>query len=298
VVAAMRSDSANAGASRPVLAYGAQKRRARTRSRETANARARTVVDPATVPDPLRRHPEDRPFATAALAVAGSFALHVAVTLVASLARGVEAPPPKSYEQAVQVQISEPPKPAPVVDAPTPTPPPAPQAPPVPKRVKAVSEEPPPDPVDLPTPPPPPEPPKEPPRRIVGISMESPSVGGGPSFAVGNTRMGQTQQVAQDPTRVERLAPERTPPKRTSAPRPEYPPALKAQGIEGDVGLEVEIDARGHVVRVTTSSPSAHDEFNRAAKDAAERSTYEPAKVNGVAVAESIQFTVTFRLRQ
>jgi TonB family protein len=108
--------------------------------------------------------------------------------------------------------------------------------------------------------------------------------------------MGETSQVAQDPTSIEGLAPTFTPPKRTSAPPPEYPPRLRASGVEGDVGLHVEIDASGHVAHVTVSAPSDHDEFNHAAEAAANASTYEPAKINGVAVARAIDFTVRFRL--
>ena len=280
------------------LAHGARRRLARERWRAGANAAVPTAAD-AAIADPLLPGPAARRSGTFALAVAGAVGVHVAVTLLASLGRESVAPRLRAYEQAVQVRVIEPPRPAAAPPtAPLPPAPPPPLAPVVEKPVKVQKVElPPPDPIDL-QPPPTPAPPKEPPRRIVGISMESSTTGGGPAFAVGNTRMGETSQVARDPSEVERLAPEMTPPKRTRAPNPEYPAALRAQGIEGDVGLEVEIDAGGRVAKVTITAPSPHDELNRSAKDAAERSTYEPARVNGVAVARAIDFIVRFRLHQ
>ena len=162
------------------------------------------------------------------------------------------------------------------------------------KAVEAKAE-PPPDPVDLPPPPPTAEPPKETPRRIVGISLESTTAGPGDAFATGNTRMGQTSVVAEDPSKAEKLEHTFTPPRRTSVYVPPYPAALRGQGIRGEVGLQVEIDASGLVSRVTVTRPSAHDEFNTLAADAARRCTYEPAKVDGVAVVRSIDITVQFQ---
>ena len=229
--------------------------------------------------------------------VAASVALHVAVALLAFSGRHYDPPLARGYDAPVSVRIIEPTAPvAPPVAPPSSPVVPPPKAPVVRRPIEVKEPVPPPDPIDIP-PQPTAEPPKEPPRRIVGIDMESTMVGGaGPAFAVGNTRMGETSQVAQDPTSVEGLAPTFAPPKRTRAPAPEYPPQLRASGIEGDVGLHVEIDASGHVARVSVSAPSDHDEFDRAAEAAANASAYEPATVNGVAVARAIDFTVRFRL--
>jgi periplasmic protein TonB len=275
-------------------AYGAERQRERARRRDAANVRAVTTIEPAREASP--RAPASR--AMTALSVSASVAIHVAVAVFAFVWRPAEPSRALSYEAPVHVRILEPPQPltAPPIAAPEQPVVPPPKAPVVRKPIDTKEPVPPPDPIDV-TPPPTADPPKEPPRRIVGIDMESTTVGGdGPAFAVGNTRMGETSRVAQDPTAVEALAPTFTPPRRTRPVEPKYPPQLRAAGVEGDVGLHVEIDADGHVLHVSVSTPSDHDEFDRAAEAAAAASTYEPAKVNGVAVAHAIDFTVRFRL--
>src|SRR5206468_852910 len=127
-------------------------------------------------------------------------------------------------------------------------------------------------------PPPPPKvapPPKiAPPPRVVGLSLESTvEGGGGPSFAVGNTRTGDTEKKAVAPSEVPPVPgpatrgpvappPEskgnqvasRIPvagvryelPKRKHERKPPYPETPKSQGLEGDVTVLVKIDAEGH----------------------------------------------------
>jgi protein TonB len=288
-----------------VPSFRAQKRRDLERRRNAANLRALTTIDPADVADPLVRDlpSERRVLEAIAWSVVASLALHVVIALGARLLATGGHVQRQPYEQAVVVRMIAPAasEPTPVVappDRPLPTPTPPAPAPIVHKAVETKSVEPPADPIEVPPPPPPPVPRKEP-RRIVGIDMESTTVGGaGETFAVGNTRMGETAEVAQDPTSATPLAATFTPPKRTTAPAPDYPPSLRAKGVEGDVGLRVAIDATGRVVDVAVTVPSGHAEFDGAAVDDARRSVYEPARVNGVGVARSIEFTVRFRLRQ
>ena len=122
-----------------------------------------------------------------------------------------------------------------------------------------------------------------------GPPLPSGAGGDGPIGSAGGGGGSPPPQIPVGPT---------NPPRRISAPTPRYPPGLKAQGIlEGQVGLRVEIDATGRVTNVVVVSPSEHEEFNRAAIDAASRSTYEPARVDGVAVARALEFTVRFRIR-
>jgi protein TonB len=283
------------------LAYGARKRRERALRRERSSARAKTSVDLAAVPDPLLREGSDGArVAGAAWWVTVALALHGAVVLAAlAIPEHGDARATQAYLEPVVVQIVEPPH----VELPSPVAPPlevktAEPVRPVPPVVKPPVETktlPPPDPID-PTPPPTADPPKEPPRRIVGLSLESTTTGGaGEAFAAGNTRMGQTSLVAEDPSKVEKLQHTFTPPRRTSVYVPPYPASLRGRGIRGEVGVEVEIDATGHVTRVSVTRASTHDEFNALAADAARRSTYEPAKVDGVAVVRSIDITVQFQ---
>jgi periplasmic protein TonB len=279
---------------RAALTYRERKERERAKRRAAAWERVRAAVDVEAVPDPLGGAPARGRLGTIALVVAGSLTIHILVAFVATVLRRDPPQPRDSYEQAVQVQMADAPKPAAPAPSPIePAPPPA-KTPLVVTPKKLKQDLPPPDPINAETPPP--EPPKEPVRRVIGIEMESTTVAGASAFAAGNTRMGKTDVVAQDPTGLERLAPELVPPKRTSAPLPAYPASLRAQGIEGDVQLEVEIAATGRVSNVTVVVPSEHDEFNRSAADAASRGTYEPARLNGVAVTRSITFTVQFRL--
>lgn len=278
--------------------YRIEKDRERADRRNAANSRAKITAPRSTIADPLSRpRPNDSDFA---FALTAALALHGALVLFAFFARS----PDKhrdAYQAPVQIEITDPPKPPdpppPIVEPPLPveTAIPPTTAPPVLKPIAAI-DTPPPDPINLA--PPPIDPPKQV-RRVVGLDMESTTVAGsGPAFATGNTRMGETSQVAQDPTTIDQGVGTFSPPKRLSAPPPEYPPSLRAQKIEGDVGLQVIIDASGRVQKVTVVAPSEHEEFDHAAVAAANASTYESAKVNGVAITRAIDFIVRFRLHQ
>ena len=184
---------------------------------------------------------------------------------------------------------------------------------PTPRRIeKAVK--PPPKPPD---PPPAAEPPpKATPRRVVGLSMES-TVGGGagPSFATGETRGGTTEKTAADPARKKAPPPPdqadtgnkqatRIPtagvklilPKRKKPVVPDYPPALKAQGIEADVPVMVSLDATGAVTAVKILKSSGHPELDEAARKAALAESFEPASRDGVAIPYTLSYTYRFRL--
>jgi TonB family protein len=175
-----------------------------------------------------------------------------------------------------------------------------------------------------------PEPPPDdqrPPPRVVGISLEATvDSGGGASFAVGNTRAGATSDRAYDPARVakqpttetrerapaERDAPAATSnrkasripttgvkmvlPKRKQPSKPDYPETLKAQGIEADVPVLVDIDVEGRVTAVKILRSSGYPQFDEAARQAALSEVFEPARKDGVAVPYQISFTYRFRL--
>jgi len=171
---------------------------------------------------------------------------------------------------------------------------------------------------------PPKEPEKKPPPRIVGLSFESTvgeGSGEGPAFAVGNTRLGETDKIAADKDDVpkERPAPVQGTEKPTTAnqaatriPRkgvtfvqakyrgeslkPKYPQTLKAQGIESDVEVLVFIDATGKVTKVKILHESPYPEFNEAAKETALAQTWEPATRNGEPVSWTQKYAYHFRL--
>ena len=106
------------------LAYALRKREARARSRELANAGVRVSLDAARVFDPLLRPAERRQPAVVAVAIGGSFTLHLAVALLAIFTESADSPRARPYEQAVQVQMAAPPKPAAPIETPPKVPPP------------------------------------------------------------------------------------------------------------------------------------------------------------------------------
>jgi len=204
-----------------------------------------------------------------------------------------------------------------------PAPPPEPEKPPEPKkeveRVAVVKAPPPPKIEERPK-----EPDKKPPPRIVGLSFESTvgeGDGTGPAFAVGNTRLGETDKVAvkKEDVPKERPAPVRGTEKPTTANqaatripskgvvfteakyrgkpvKPEYPPTLKAQGVESDVEVLVFIDAKGKVTSVKILRESPYPEFNEAAKKAALATEWEPATRNGEGMPSTKKYAYRFRL--
>ena len=166
------------------------------------------------------------------------------------------------------------------------------------------------------------EPPKVQPARVVGLSFESTvgdGEGAGLAFGVGNTRMGETaktaapakevpqQTINKGPTTVKPVAnavATRIPvagvvfaqAKRKKEVKPEFPPTLKTQGIEGDVPVIVWIDEKGKVTSVKILKESPYPEFNEAAKKAAMADEFEPATRNGVPTATTLKYNVSFRL--
>ena len=189
------------------------------------------------------------------------------------------------------------------------------------QKQKLKKQAPPPDPIDLP--PAPEAAPKKTKnrRRIVGIDFSSTVTGGnGPSFGVGNTRMGGTEKTAADPSDIQALHKEPTKPEHTNRAatrlpvagvrlikpklanangdreQPPYPELLRKQGIEADVVVVVEISRHGKVTKVIIVDPSPYPEFTKAARAAAHSESYLPATRNGKAVAFTLGFTYRFRL--
>ncbi len=172
------------------------------------------------------------------------------------------------------------------------------------------------------------EAPEPAPRRRVGINYESTVQGGqGPTFSTGTSRMGVTQRIAVDPkeaakkpppgvvgvrggtgssdVRQQRVAaniPTRdtvfVKPKRVRARKPPYPSTLKAQGIEGDVKVRVNIDAKGKVTQVTVLKGSGHAAFDSAAKSAALSEQFQSATRDGKPVAFTLSYSYRFRIEE
>jgi protein TonB len=264
--------------------------------------------------DPLppmqgRRGAPGRVASTLALLI-GAALVHVAVIAVGFLIGGAEGERRAPVRQEVKIEVHEKkvePPPPPV------EPPPEPERP-MRTPPKVVKEEPP--------PPKPPEPSKRPPPRVVGLSLESTvEGGGGPSFAVGNTRAGETAERARAPEEVPSVAPppviEEAPkgtnkaasriptagvtyeqPRRKTPVKPPYPETLKSQGLEADVTVMVNLDATGKVISVKIIRESPYPEFNEVARTTALSEQFEPATRDGVPIPFSTSFTYRFRLEE
>ena len=293
--------------------------RAETRRHQKVRALARVERPPPPVKDPLarpRRRRAARIGAVLAL-IGGAVGLHAMVLGGFFGARALfggdrQKPPEPPPIQLVVTETVVEPEPEPVVE---PEPAPAPEAPkpePKPKRrpKRRRRAPPPPDPVDVePAPEPPP---KKKVRRVVGLSLGSTAKGGeGPSFAVGNTRMGQTGRTADDPdaeTLKGRPRAASSNRRATRAPiglggpkldkpkfagpklEPKYPEAFRAQAPKVRIKVRVVIGKRGRVREAEVVAGSPNAAFEEAALATARRQRWVPARRGG----EPVEYTLTY----
>lgn len=76
----------------------------------------------------------------------------------------------------------------------------------------------------------------------------------------------------------------------------EYAVEPRKQRLQGDVGLELEVDERGTVVRAVVTQP-LEPALDANAIVAATQWRYSPARVNGVPRASLVKATVSYRLQ-
>ena len=192
----------------------------------------------------------------------------------------VPPPPPK-------VEPPPPPPPPPEVEPPPPPPEP-PKPKPKPKPKKKPKPVPKPDPID-----PPKVPPKKPPPLIPGLDLSSTVMkGAGPTFAPGNTRMGEPGRVAaakvepaagiqaEPPESEPASPPVRKAPKFKRKVRPNYTDAARRAGIEGTVVLLLTIDEAGRVSHVQVVKGLGYG-LDKAAAEAARKWIFAPGTVDG-----------------
>jgi protein TonB len=76
---------------------------------------------------------------------------------------------------------------------------------------------------------------------------------------------------------------------------PEYPPALKREGVSGMVSVAITVDEKGNVsdARVERSS---HEAFEKPAVDAVSRWRFKPATKDGAPVAVNVVVPVRFNV--
>jgi protein TonB len=239
--------------------------------------------------------------------VGTSLALHAAL----ALGMLVLAVRPKPVPQRpLEIQVVD----APPAKAPEPVAPPPPI--PVPRKVARAPHKPqelPPTPTPLPPTNDPPPPTSEAPRKtpqalvVTGITMESTSEGGGVAVGAGNTLRGAPERTAPAPESVKPYKAEQYAPAAqvSELPRPlnrealnlrrYYPAQAKRSGFEGDVVLRLLIDADGSIAKVDIVSDPGQG-LGPAAAQAVRELRFSPAKLNGVAVATTVPFTIHFTL--
>lgn len=88
-----------------------------------------------------------------------------------------------------------------------------------------------------------------------------------------------------------------TPPAYREAPKPPYPPSLRARRISGSVGVRIAVSAEGVPTEVTVTTPGGHAEFERTVRRwILEHWRFIPARRGGAPVASSVQTRVDFVL--
>jgi protein TonB len=86
------------------------------------------------------------------------------------------------------------------------------------------------------------------------------------------------------------------PPKQITESVFEYPDGLWDQRIEGETMLEIAVNAEGGVDSVRVQEASGHAAFDSAAVAGARKLRFEPARLDGEAVAIRVRLPVQFRL--
>ena len=87
------------------------------------------------------------------------------------------------------------------------------------------------------------------------------------------------------------------PPKPHKTIKPDYPKGARQRGEQGDVVLEIRVNAAGIVDRVDVVSPSGFPELDEAAVRAARTARFTPAKSGGSPVASTARLTLNFKLK-
>ena len=137
--------------------------------------------------------------------------------------------------------------------------------------------------------------------------MESTSQGGAFVVGVGNTLRSAPEKMTRDPQIVKPYKADQyaAAAQVNELPRPlnrdalnlrkYYPAQARKNGFEGDVVLRLLIDADGSIAKVDVVSDPGEG-LGPAAAQAVRELRFSPAKVNGVAVATTVPFTIHFTL--
>ena len=79
--------------------------------------------------------------------------------------------------------------------------------------------------------------------------------------------------------------------------KPEYPKGARQRGEQGDVVVEIRINAKGTVDDVAVAVSSGFPELDEAAVKAARAAKFSPARSGHDAVASTARLKLSFKLR-
>ena len=195
-----------------------------------------------------------------------------------------EAPPVESPADVPEAAAPEP-QPEPVQQAEAP--PPLPLPPPA-----AVPPQPEPAELALPLPaPPPPAPRSRPPPSPQRAAAPAPA--GAPVAAEGAVRLSAGTSLNAVPPAPDVTA--ARPRDIACSEATEYPPALRAAGIGGDVVLRLRLTDKGRVIEARVTGSSGQEELDEAARRGVRRCRFEPAMRDGKPIWSNMVWRVSFR---
>jgi protein TonB len=247
------------------------------------------------------------------LALGGSIFFHVSAG--SALVQISKRPPPRRAPP-LSVAVVEKKRPPPEPPKPPEEKKPEPPKPP-PRPAKLARAQPPPQQAPPPQQPPPPSsappPPNsvapvvssEPPMILPSITLESTASGGSFAVPVGNTLSGDVGRKGRDPAVVKPYKAETYAPAAAVSELPVplnrdrvdirkyYPPEALKKEFEGQVVLRLLIDSDGSIAQVEVVSDPGEG-LGAAAARAVREFRFAPGKVNGVPVATTVPFTITF----
>ena len=113
----------------------------------------------------------------------------------------------------------------------------------------------------------------------------------------GEPSEGPPRVVTPPPVAAPRQAKVDAPPRPKRSIRPNYPRGARRRGEQGEVVLEIRVNADGDVDDVCVVASSGFAELDEAAVRAARGATFSPARADGAPVASTARLTLAFRLR-
>lgn len=112
-----------------------------------------------------------------------------------------------------------------------------------------------------------------------------------------NRTIEQSEQANNSPPVAPRQARLDAPPKPKRTIRPEYPKGARQRGEQGDVILEIRVNAEGTVDDVKVATSSGFAELDEAAVKAARAAKFSPARSGHAPVASTARLKLQFQLK-